>query len=188
MTRIKKIKENNYDTAQAGITGAINYAVGWGTPASPNVSQTPDSFVKSRSLGSNSNTAANAPSAGSQHDNEIDQIYDKKDTPSPDEVVTGLKYELQNMTKKDKGLAKEIVLGNLKKDPHYYGKLKMLNIDDKEMMDMPTSQTPEEKMNETIRVLNRMIESKGKKSEPSRAIKEALQDTRNRKNERYKKS
>lgn len=181
-------KENDYDIAQAGSAGAVSYTGGWGTPASPNVSQDPDSFVRSKTLGSNSNTAKGAPSSNSQYDSQVDQIYNKKVTPSPDEVMTGLKYELQNMTKKDKGRAKEIVLDNLKKDPHFYGKLGMLNIDDKDMMDMTPPKTSEEKMNETIKVLNQMMEAKGKKADTPQAIKDALQDTRNRKAERYKKS
>lgn len=188
MSNQKPIKENDYDAAQAGYTGAINYAAGWGTPASPNISQNPASFVRSKSLGPNSNTAKDIPSDDSQYDGKVDQIYSKKVTPSPDEVMTGLKYELQNMIKKDKGRAKEIVLDNLKKDPHYYGKLGMLNIDDKEMMDMTPPKTSAEKVNETIKVLNQMIEAKGKKAETPQAIKDALQDTRIRKVERYKKS
>ena len=37
------------------------------------------------------------------------------------------------MNNKDKMRAKEVVLNNLKKDPHHYSNLHMLNIDDKKM-------------------------------------------------------
>jgi hypothetical protein len=117
---------------------------------------------------------------------DVDQIYSKSDTPSPDEVLTGLKYEMQNMIKKDKARAKEIVLSKLKQDPHYYSKLKMWNIDDKEMMDTkPVTNTSQDPLKETIAILDAMIAAKGKKTEPSDAIKEALRQTREAKAKRY---
>lgn len=68
-----------------------------------------------------------------EFDSQVDQVFQKKDTPSPDEIMVGLQYELTNMVKKDKAIAKQTVLSNLKKDPHYYSRLNMLNIDDKKM-------------------------------------------------------
>ncbi len=68
-----------------------------------------------------------------QFDPQVDKIFKKKDTPSPDEIMSALQYELSNMTKKDKTIAKQIVLKNLKSDPHFYSRLKMLNISDEEM-------------------------------------------------------
>ena len=47
--------------------------------------------------------------------------------------MSALQYELSNMVKKDKTIAKQTVLKNLKTDPHYYSRLNMLNIDDKKM-------------------------------------------------------
>lgn len=184
------IQENDFDMARAGTAGAVSYAAGYGTPAGPNVSQDPASFVGSKTLGSHSNTAASAPASGSANDAAIDQIYSKEVTPSPDEVITGLKYELQNMIKKDKARAKEIVLNNLKQDPHYYGKLGMWNIDDKEMMKVnppasDTKTTSEEQMNERVKLLNQMMEAKTKKAPTPQSIKDALADTKAKKAARY---
>lgn len=64
---------------------------------------------------------------------QVDQLFQKKNTPSPDEVMMGLQYELNNMVKKDKAIAKQMVLNNLKKDDHYYSRLQNLNIDDDKM-------------------------------------------------------
>ena len=47
--------------------------------------------------------------------------------------MSALQYELSNMTKKDKTIAKQQVLKNMKQDPHYYSRLNMLNIDDEKM-------------------------------------------------------
>jgi len=176
-------KENAFDMGIAGTTGAMDYSAGFGTPASPDVSQDPAEFTKSKSLGNHSNTAASAPSSPTDNNAAIDQIYSKEVTPSPDEVITGLKYELQNMIKKDKARAKELVLNNLKQDPHYYGKLGMLNIDDKEMMKV--NPTPAEQMNERIKLLNQMMEAKTKKTPTPQSIKDALADTKARKVARY---
>jgi hypothetical protein len=188
MSDKKKLKENAFDMGIAGTTGAMDYAGGgWGTFASPDVRQNPASFVKSRSIGSNSNTATGTPATNTDNNAEINKIYNKEVTPSPDEVMTGLKYELQNMIKKDKGKAKEIVLNNLKRDPHYYGKLGMLNIDDKEMMNTDSKkQTAEEQMNERIKLLNQMAAARIKKAETPQSIKDALKETREKRDLRYR--
>ena len=68
-----------------------------------------------------------------EFDPQVDQVFQKKDTPSPDEIMMGLQYELTNMVKKDKAIAKQVVMDNLKENPHYYSRLGMLNIDDKNM-------------------------------------------------------
>lgn len=185
MSDTYQIKENDYDMAQAGSAGAISYGTTYGTPFGPNQSQDPSSFVNARSLGNHSNTAASAPASGSQYDGVVDKIYSKEITPSPDEVMTGLKYELQNMIKKDKAKAKQIVLNNLQQDPHYYGKLKMLNIDDKEMMNTEPVNKSDQQMTERIKLLNQMLEAKGKKAETPQSIKDALADTKAKKNARY---
>lgn len=170
----------------AGTTGTMDYSAGFGTPVSPNISQNPTSFG-GKTVGSNSNTSTGAPSSPSENDATIDQIYSKDVTPSPDEVITGLKYELHNMSKKDKAKAKEMVLGNLKKDPHYYGKLGMLNIDDKDMIKTtPTEPSSQEsQMNERVKLLQQMLASKGKKSPPPQSFKDALEETRQKKAQRY---
>ena len=187
MSQKNPLKENNFDMGIAGTAGAISVAPGWGTFASPDVSQNPDQFAGNKALGSTSNTAQDTSASGSMFDQEVDQIYAKKDTPSPDEVITGLKYELQNMIKKDKARAKEIVLAKLKQDPHYYGKLHMWNIDDEEMMKTdPVTQTRQDPIKETIKILDQMIAEKTKKAEPSDALKEALRQTREDRAKRYR--
>lgn len=153
------VKENNFEGGVAGTSGVVNTQPGYGTFASPDASQNSaafDSSNRNKTLGSNSNTALEAPKSGSQ-ERDLSAIYAKKDTPSPDEVVTGIKYELGQQIKKDKRKAKDIVLANLRKDPHYYGDLKMLNIDDKSMVDnmSETKKHPNDKpLNEKVTITN----------------------------------
>jgi len=45
-----------------------------------------------------------------QYDPQVDKLFQKKDTPSPDEVMSALQYELSQMVKKDKHIAKQVVL------------------------------------------------------------------------------
>lgn len=134
----ENLKENEFSPAPGGTSGAINYATPWNTHASPEASQNPDNFYdrfgdKNKGINT-SNTILTMPKSGSV-ERDLNVVYSKKDVPTPDEVVTGIKYEMGQQIKKNKRLAKERVMANLRKDPHYYGKLKMLNIDDKTMMD-----------------------------------------------------
>lgn len=130
-----QVKENEFAPAPGGTNGTVNYQTGYGTPAGPNQTQDPAHFESSKKhIGSTSNTRKDSLKKTANQQADINAIYAKKDTPTPDEVVTGIKYELGQQIKKDKAKAKETVLDNLKKDPHYYGKLKMLNIDDKSMV------------------------------------------------------
>ena len=92
-----------------------------------------------------------------QFDPQVDQLFKgKKQTPSPDEIMSALQYELSNMVKKDKTIAKQQVLKNLKTDPHYYSRLNMLNIDDKNM------KVDETTFSKTKAVLDEMIANKRK--------------------------
>jgi len=129
----KTIKENEFFGAPGGASGTVNYQAGYGTHSSPDVSQNPAHFQSGKSVDNHSNTVKDVPKTGSM-ERDMAAIYAKKDTPSPDEVVAGIKYELGQQIKKDKATAKQEVLKNLKKDPHYYSKLKMLNIDDESMV------------------------------------------------------
>jgi hypothetical protein len=131
------IKENNFEGG-SGMTGTQNYSTGYGTFSSPNVSQNPSSFENNnnnKAINQNSNTTKGGTINTGSIGDDLSAIYAKKDTPTPDEVVTGIKYELGQMTKKDKMKAKQIVAQHLREDPHYYGSLKMMNIDDKSMVD-----------------------------------------------------
>jgi hypothetical protein len=78
--------------------------------------------------------AANKPlDPDKEFDPQVDQLFNKQQTPSPDEIMSALQYELSQMVKKDKTIAKQIVLKNMRGDPHYYSNLDMLNIDDDKM-------------------------------------------------------
>jgi hypothetical protein len=127
-----KIKENEFAPSPGGAAGTSNYQTGVGTFASPNVSQNAAHFDK-KHVANHSNTRKDNLATSANQETDINAIYAKKDTPTPDEVIAGIKYEMGQQIKTDKALAKQTVLANLKKDPHYYGKLKMLNIDDESM-------------------------------------------------------
>ena len=89
-----------------------------------------------------------------QFDKPVDDLFKgKKQTPSPDEIMSALQYELSNMVKKDKHIAKQQVLKNLKNDPHYYTNLDMLNIDDKKMKVDENSST----FSKTKALLDKMV-------------------------------
>lgn len=94
-------------------------------------------------------------------DPKVDQLFQKKDTPSPDEIMSAIQYELGNMVKKDKFIAKQNVLKNMKGDPHYYSRLDMLNIDDKKMK--VTEKVEETTFSKTKAVLDEMIAAKQKR-------------------------
>jgi hypothetical protein len=131
----RSIDENEFSPAPAGV-GSINNQPGWGTFTSPEVSQNSTNFAHSnnnKAVNQHGNTRKESPDTGSITQ-DLNVIYSKKDTPTPDEVVTGIKYEMGRQIKKDKYEAKRNVITNLKKDPHYYSKLKMLNIDDESMI------------------------------------------------------
>lgn len=169
------IKENEFFPAPAGV-GSINNQPGWGTYASPEVSQNSANFAHSdqnKAVNQHGNTRQESPDTGSiAHD--LNAIYAKKDTPTPDEIVAGIKYELGQQIKKDKYKAKQAVLTNLKKDPHFYSGLKMLNIDDESMVnnmseekkhpnDAPLREKVEVKSDETKKIFEEMAVAKDQK-------------------------
>lgn len=134
-----QVKENSFDAGVGGTAGAISYGSTYGTPAGPNQSQDPAHFQSSnrnKAPGKN-NTAKEIPKVGNQ-EKDLDALYSKRDVPSPDEVVAGIKYEMGQQIHKDKAAAKQVVIDNLKKDPHFYSELKHMNIDDKSMVDNMT--------------------------------------------------
>lgn len=169
------IKENAFDAAPGGTAGAITYQAPYGTHASPTVSQNPaqfDSSNRNKVGGIKGNTAKNIPKDGNMQ-RDLNTLYAKKDVPSPDEVVTGIKYEMGQQIKKDPALAKRTVVKNLKKDPHFYSTLKMMNIDDKSMVDnMTESKHPNDapardkvtpNIEETKKIFQQMGQAHGKK-------------------------
>jgi hypothetical protein len=136
----QQVKENEFAGAPGGTNGTDNYQTGYGTFGSPDVSQNPNLFANSnnnKAVNQNSNTVKDAPNKVST-DQQVNALFSKKETPTPDEIVTGIKYELGQQIKKDKAMAKDTVLKNLRKDPKFYTSLKMMNIDDKSMVDNMT--------------------------------------------------
>ena len=105
--------------------------------------------------GAASNVQADRPlNPDQEFDPKVDQLFQgKKQTPSPDEVMSAIQYELGNMVKKDKTIAKQQVLKNFRTDPHYYSRLNMLNIDDKKMKVDEDNST----FSKTKKVLDEMI-------------------------------
>jgi hypothetical protein len=97
---------------------------GLATFSSPEVSQNPRNFSPvspNKIFGIPSNTLAGP------EEKDIDFIKTKV---TPDEVICGMDYEMKRMFYTDRPAAKSLVIQNLKKDPRYYSKLKMLNVDD----------------------------------------------------------
>jgi hypothetical protein len=134
------IKENSFDGAPGGTSGTLGYQTPYGTPSGLDNSQNPgafDSSNKNKSLGNKGNTTSDLPRTGSIG-RDLDQLYAKKDTPTPDEVISGIKYEMGQQIKKDKAEAKQLVLQNLRKDSKFYSGMKMLGITDKDMVDNMT--------------------------------------------------
>ena len=103
-------------------------------------------------------------------DKQVDKIFTKKITPTPDDVLSALQYELSQMVKKDKYIAKQVVLKNIKQDPKYYSRLKNLNIDDDTMMVSESNIMSEDIKKTTIEktknVLDQMISERQKKKTP----------------------
>lgn len=97
-----------------------------------------------------------------EYDTQVDKLFVKKNTPSPDEIMAGMQAELGKMVKKDKAIAKQEVLKNLKSDPQYYSRLGMLNIDDDKMK---VPENKETTVSKTKAVLDEMI-ANSKKNRP----------------------
>lgn len=193
MSNRRPIKENEFFPAPGGTSGAINVQPGWGTFASPEASQNPAQFqssnqnkAKNANLGVRPNVAKEIPKQG-QVTKDLDAIYAKRDVPSPDEVISGLKFEMGQQNKKDKKAAKEAVLANLKKNPHYYSELNQLNIDDKSMVDNMTesAQHPNDaparpkvtpNIEETKKIFAQMGQAYGKKYVVNSQISEVMKE------------
>jgi hypothetical protein len=165
---MNKIKENTFE---APGVGSLNYGQQYGTPNY--AYQNPDTFDSS-TLNQSSNTSKDTPKSRADTEKTVDAIYAKKDTPTPDEIVCGIKYELGQQIKKDKREAKQLVLAHLKKNPHFYSELKMLNIDDESMVDnmTETKQHPNDaparpkvtvNLEETRRIFTEMAKGKDQK-------------------------
>lgn len=104
--------------------GAVGSSAGGSldTYKSPKNSQNPDKFNTKR----NKHTTSYDQDTAWDYVKSIEQIKDKV---TPDEVITGITYEMKKQVVKDKQKAKQLVVKNLNKDPKYYSKLHMLGID-----------------------------------------------------------
>lgn len=105
-----------------------------------------------------------------EYDTQVDQLFSKKHTPSPDEIMAGMQYELGRMVKKDKAIAKQEVLKNLKSDPQFYSRLDMLNIDDDKMK---VTENKETTVSKTKAVLDEMIAARQKNRPIANAVAES---------------
>jgi len=134
-----------------GQGGAVTGASSFDTFSSPDVSQNPDKFgslVDKSKLSANSKQSMNIISPFSPENEESPEDYEKdvdavKYTVTPDEVLCGIDYEMKKMVLKDKQVAKQNVVNNLKHDPQYYSKLKMLDIVDEEPEQSEKSEKPD---------------------------------------------
>lgn len=164
---MSNLKENAFDAAPGGTSGIVNYQSPVGTHSSPSNYQDP---VKDYNKYYDSNVTGQPDTQvtdSGSFDNDVEKLFVGKEKPTIDDVLAGMQYELQNMIKKDKRVAKERVIDNMKKfGPKYYTKLHMLNIDD---ADMTTG------MKETVNVLNKMVAEKQEKRKDLK-LNDAIQD------------
>jgi len=174
----KNIKENAFDAAPGGMAGSINMQGGSSFATQNSAFQDPSKF---ESPGYNKFYDPNVTGQPDTHktedsgsfDGDVDQLFKGKEKPTPDDVLCGIQYELQNMVKKDKRIAKEKVIHNMKKfGPKYYSKLGMLNIDDKKI--------DASMMQERVNLLNKMIAEKSARREEIK-LNDAITDILNEK-------
>lgn len=134
--------------------GAVSGASDVSTFTSPDVSQDPNHFG---TLTDKSNITAGAkdsmekispfgPYTGQNPRDYVGDVEKIKYKVTPDEVIMGIDYEMKKLVLKDKQVAKQNVVNNLKKDPQYYSKLRMLGVDEENESDKPQDfRTPQEK-------------------------------------------
>jgi len=140
---MKKLNEDLGDRMVLGLPygagGAIPGAVEPGvvdTFSSPDVVQNPAKFgtlvdkskLTSNASGSMEKIAPYGPYTSENPEDYNKDVDDIKYKVTPDEVITGIEYEMKKLVLKDKDVAKQNVVRNLKKDPKYYSKLHMLGV------------------------------------------------------------
>jgi hypothetical protein len=134
-----KLKEN--EMGDRMMTG-LPYSQGGGlgttgvdTISSPDISQSPEKFKYPQTAASASDITTPPPddydnkAMQSRQDFESD-VNAIKNVVTPDEVLAGMQYELKKMVFKRKDTAKQLVVANLKKDPKFYSKLHMMQVDE----------------------------------------------------------
>jgi hypothetical protein len=174
----KNIKENSFDAAPGGMAGSINMQGGSSFATQNSAFQDPSKFESpgyNKFYDPNVTGQPDTREVGDSgsFDRDVEQLFQGKQKPTPDDVLCGIQYELQNMVKKDKRIAKEKVIDNMKKfGPKYYSKLGMLNIDDKKV-DSST-------MQERVNLLNKMVAEKASRREGMK-LNDAIADILNEK-------
>jgi len=149
-----------------GQGGAITGASNIDTFSSPDVSQDPNHFgtltdkskITATDKQSMRSIAPFGPYTGQDPKDFDRDVQSIKYKVTPDEVLTGIDYEMKKMVLKDKQVAKQNVVSNLKKDPQYYSKLKMLNIDENIKTETHDYRTSQEKA--ISEIINDMIKHK----------------------------
>jgi len=120
-----------------GQGGAIAGAVEPGvldTFGSPDVVQDPSkygSLLNKANLTAKQTQATISPLSPYTGENPWDYVKDVEQIKykvTPDEIIMGIDYEMKKLVLKDKQVAKQKVVNNLKKDPKYYSKLHMLGV------------------------------------------------------------
>ena len=199
---IKIVKENSFEGAPGGGSGTLSYGNTYGTPGGGDTIQDPNHFAHAETpmTGSvqparpdrvsssgaeispavtNDQQKAQVPLSPDQmFDPQVDKLFKKKITPSADEIMCGLQAELGKMVHKDKVIAKQTVLKNLKQDPNFYSRLGSLNINDK---DMKIDEQKETTFDKTKNLLDQMIlEKKQSVQQPAPYVEEIMKDMWNK--------
>ena len=110
-------------------------STGLDTISSPDISQSPEKFKYPQTAASPSDITTTPPddydnkAMQSRQDFESD-VNAIKNVVTPDEVLAGMQYELKKMVFKRKDTAKQLVVANLKKDPKFYSRLHMMQVDE----------------------------------------------------------
>jgi len=117
-----------YNMSQIPIGGQPSISGQSGTYASPDVTQNPGSFP------ADSSNVNVVPPTDHDIKSKIDPEDYKKDVEdvkrkvTPDDIIQGMQYELKKQIYKNKMVAKETVVQNLKSNPRYYRDLGMLGM------------------------------------------------------------
>ena len=117
-----------------GQGGAVSGASNLDTFSSPDVTQDPSKFgtlSDKSNLTAPDTQAAVTPFGPFTGQNPWDYVRDVEQIKykvTPDEVITGMDYEMKKLVLKDRQVARTNVVKNLKKDPKYYSKLHMLGV------------------------------------------------------------
>lgn len=170
----ENLRENAFDPAPGGSAGSINMQPGSSFATQNSAFQNPSKFDSSHYNQYFDSNVTGQPDTrevdkSGSFDKDVEQLFKGKQKPTPDDVLCGIQYELQNMVKKDKRVAKELVIQNMKKHgPKYYTKLGMLNINDKNMDVNPV-------MQERLNILNQMVAEKEAKRPQEMKLNDAIQ-------------